>query len=185
MLNRREIALQDGEQGRVRPAGKDLGDEGATRHQRRDREIRRRLDEAHGAQMIGLGVADGIGRHVRQDEIGRPAERGDEAVGRFVGHEIHFQQHHAGQRLDRQQIDADDDGIGHYLAGNLRPAARRRAEVDDGLAAFEDMELLVELDELVGGAAPVSLGLGALHIGIVELPGEPARRLGGAGCARS
>ena len=59
---------------------------------------------------------------------------------------------------------------------DLAPAARRDAEVDDRLDALQQSEALVELEQLVGRAAAVILGLGALDIGVVELPLEPAGR---------
>ena len=65
---------------------------------------------------------------------------------------------------------------GDSAAHDLAPAARRDAEVDDRLHALQQAEPLVELEQFVGGAAAVILGLGALDVGVVELPLEPARR---------
>src|SRR5690606_32975677 len=78
--------------------------------------------------------------------------------------------------IGRQQIDADDVRLRQALAHHLGPAARRDAEIDDLARALEEAEPLVQLDQLVGGTAAIALRLGALHIGIVELPFEPARR---------
>ena len=63
------------------------------------------------------------------------------------------------------------------LAADVR---QRDAEVDHARDALEQSELLVELDQLVGGAAAIAFGLGLLHIGIVELALQPAGRTGGA-----
>ena len=67
-----------------------------------------------------------------------------------------------------------DPRAGRAAAHDLAPAARRDAEVDDRLDALEQAEALVELEQFVGGAAAIALGLGAADIGIVELPLEPA-----------
>ena len=41
--------------------------------------------------MVGLLMADGIGGHVRQDKVGRTAERGAQLLGRRLGHEIELE----------------------------------------------------------------------------------------------
>ena len=58
----------------VRAARQHLGDERAAGREHVAREISRRLDQPHRAQMIGLLVADRIGRHVRQHQIGLAAQ---------------------------------------------------------------------------------------------------------------
>jgi len=55
-------------------------------------------------------------------------------------------------------VDADDGPrLSHLLGGDLQPAAGRGAEVDDGVAALEQVRLLVDLFQLVGrpGAVPL------------------------------
>ena len=62
-----------------------------------------------------------------------------------------------------QKIDAEDFAFALGCAclggGDLRPAARRGAEIDDLLAAFQDVIARVDLDELVGGARTIALAL--------------------------
>src|SRR5438270_8276487 len=70
MLHACKAALQLGHQLMIRPAGEDLGDIGAARPKHLAREFQPCLDQCHGAQMVGLLVADGVRRHVRQDEVG-------------------------------------------------------------------------------------------------------------------
>ena len=65
---------------------------------------------------------------------------------------------------------------GRLAAHDLAPAARRNAEIDDRLDAFQQPEPLVELQQLVGGTAAVVLRLGAPDVRVVQLPFEPARR---------
>src|SRR5262249_39298477 len=62
------------------------------------------------------------------------------------------------------------------LGRDLGPAARRRAEVDHARAFFEQAMLVVDLDQLERGAAAKTFALGPRHVGIVELPLEPAPR---------
>jgi hypothetical protein len=49
------------------------------------------FDQPHRAQMIGLLVADRVGRHVRQDQIGLAAQFLGEDGGGGLVHEIHLQ----------------------------------------------------------------------------------------------
>ena len=146
----------------------------------------RGLDQAHRAQMIGLRVADGVRRHVGQDEIGRAAERLAQPVRRGVVHEIHLQDGRR-RRSDRSAAGRCRRSLacGRRWRTTWRPAARRDAEVDHALGALEEAEALVELDQFVGGARAIALGLGALHIGIVELALEPAGRADSCARARS
>ncbi len=55
-------------------------------------------------RCIGLRVADRIGGHVRQDQIGRAAQRLDQPFGRGVVHEIHLQDGRR-RRSDRPAAD--------------------------------------------------------------------------------
>ena len=64
--------------------------------------------------------------------------------------------------------------------GDFAPAARRRAEIDDARALFQQMKFVVDLGELVSGARAKTFALGARHIGIVDLAFEPGARGGRA-----
>ena len=66
-------------------------------------------------------------------------------------------------------------------AATWRPAAGRGAEIDDARAGLQQAVLVVDLDQLVGRARAIALALGGGHVGIVELPLEPALR--GGRCA--
>ena len=129
MLDGGEAALQLGDQGGVGAAGEDLGDEGAAGPKHLDREGRARLDQAHGAQMIGLRMADRIGRHVGKDEVGRAAQRLAQPAGRLIGHEVHLKDSRAGDRIGGQQIDADDRCLRQALSSP--PASSRPARCRD------------------------------------------------------
>src|SRR4029077_15965889 len=133
----------------------DFGDEGAVFGEVLDGEVDGGFDEAHGAQVVGLFVADGVGGHVGKDEGGGAAERFDQQRGGLVGHEVHFEQGDAGERVAGEEVDADHGRAAALHAHDLAPAAGGDAEVDDARGGFEQRELFVELDQLVGGAAAV------------------------------
>jgi hypothetical protein len=121
-------------------------------------------------------MADGVGGHVRQHQVGFPAKRLVQRLGRGFLHEVHFEDDDPVDRVGRQQVDADDPRFRDLATNNLRPAAGRNAKVDDPRAALQEAEPLVEFGQLVRRAAAISVGLGATHIGVVELPLEPADR---------
>ncbi len=105
----------------------------------------------------------GRGRgHVRQDDVGRvPPESVDQRGRRILVEEILQQQPDPGYRVDLEIVDADHERIAGLRAGglgcDLAPAARCGAEVHDPLPALEEFVLLVDLDQLEGGAgAPPS-----------------------------
>src|SRR6516165_1857203 len=112
--------------------------------------------------MVGRGVAaeDGTNR----DEGRRVAD-------------ISGQQHGAGQRGRLGDIDTDDNPVtADARDGDLGPAARRAAEIDDTLAKPQQAKALVELDQLEGGARSVAEPPRFGDIGVVELARQPARR---------
>ena len=110
-------------------------------------------------------------------------------VRRILVEEVHHSEVDAGDGVDIQEIDADHPALAlrraHLRRRDLRPAARRRAEVDHALAGLQQMILVVDLDELERGARAIALALGPRDIGIVELALEPARLGDGAFLARS
>ena len=170
------MLLEQRQQFGVGSASENLGDEGPAGCEVFDREPRRSFDQAHGPQVIGLFVAHGVRRHVGQHEVRRPAERFGQCRGRVFGHEVHLQDRHAVDRLARQQVDADHRRLGCALANHLAPAARRDAEIDHAVHAFEQGEALIELDQLISRAAAIAFRLGLLDVRVIKLPFEPAGR---------
>jgi len=67
------------------------------------------------------------------------------------------------------------------LRRDLAPAAGCCAEIENDHAGLQELVLVVDLFQLVGGARAKTFLLGAPHIGIVELALEPT--LGGNGTA--
>ena len=80
--------------------------------------------------MVGLRMADGVGRHVRQHEVGLGAERVAQRVGGGVVHEVHLEDLDPVDRFGLEQVDAGDPRARRAAAHDLAPAARRDAEVD-------------------------------------------------------
>src|SRR5690606_31599845 len=77
------------------------------------------------------------------------------------------------EEVDRRHLRRLLGGAGD-AGSDLRPAAGRGAEVDDAARTLEDLVLLVDLEQLVDGALAVALELGALHVGVVQMPLQPA-----------
>jgi EmrB/QacA subfamily drug resistance transporter len=175
-----EVALQQVEQILFRAALERLGEEMAAGLEHADREIGGDLDQMHGAQVVRLAVADGRRGHVGEHHVGHAADRLDQLSRRVVVEEIHLQDLDAGHRVHLQVVDRRDTlvGVGRpdTLDGDLAPAAGCRAEVDHPLALLEDVVLIVDLDQLVRRPRTHALGLGPLHVGIVDLALDPAAR---------
>ena len=64
---------------------------------------------------------------------------------------------------DGEEVEAEDEGTGGRAGdGDLKPAAGGGAEVEHAAGAVEEPELVVELEELEGGARAVALLLGEM-----------------------
>ncbi len=96
--------------------------------------------KADDAQLIGFLMPGRIGRHVGKDDIGFAAEPFHEPLRRILAQKIHDLELDARQRLHVEKIDADDPSFALLRANlarrHLRPAAGRRAKIDDPLAGF-------------------------------------------------
>ena len=88
MAHRGEVALQVGEQRAFRAALQNLGQEGAAGGQHGAGEIGRGFGEADDAQVVGLPVAGGVGRHVGEHHVGRAAERRVSRSGALSSQEV-------------------------------------------------------------------------------------------------
>ena len=87
--------------------------------------------------------------------------------------DVLHQRHALGDRLDRRQVDADDDRIlGHVLARDLHPRARRGAEVEAALGLGEEVVLLVELQQLERRTRPIPALLGQVVEFVEALLGD-------------
>src|SRR3546814_12205863 len=87
--------------------------------------------------MIGLRMADGVGGHVGEDEVGRAAERFLEPIGRLFVHEVHLEDRDTVEWIGGEKVDADHARLRKPLPHDLAPAPRRDAEVDDALRALQ------------------------------------------------
>ena len=136
------------------------------------------LDEADDAQLIGLAVAGGVGRHVGEDAVGAAAEPFAQARRRLGVVEIHLPELDAVDRVHLQKVDGDHPAPALARSDarrrDLAPAAGRGAEIDDALAGLEELIFLVDLDELVGRARAIAFAPRLGDIRVVELAFEPA-----------
>ena len=93
---------------------------------------------------------------------------------------IHDLEFDALDRGDIEEIDADHPAVAvarvHRRGGDLRPAARRRAKVDDLLAAPEQVIFVGDFNQLVGRAGAKPLAPRLRDKRIVQLTGQPQSR---------
>ena len=177
MPDRREIALERGEQRPFRASTQHLAKEGAALLEHLAGKQRRRLRQGHDLQVVGLPVAGRISRHVRKHEVGFSVQDCLQPVGGVRLEEIEREDMHARERRHFEPVDRDHapaslagaDPLGRDLA----PTARRGAEIDDFRARPQQAIFVIELDQLEGRARAEALALGACHIGVVELAFEP------------
>jgi hypothetical protein len=86
--------------------------------------------------------------------------------------EVHLQDVGRLDRIDGQQVDADQ--LGHAaLHGDLQPTPWRAAQVDDADTLLEEAELLVDLADLEGRAAAIAHGARLGRERVVDLPLQP------------
>jgi hypothetical protein len=85
-----------------------------------------------------------------------------------------LQESHVAQRVHRQQIDGDHAAArARFRRGNLRPAARCRAEIDDDHARLQQLVARRDFDQLVRRARAIAFRLRALHVDIVDVLHHP------------
>ena len=65
--------------------------------------MRGRLGKRHDAQMVGLPMAGGVGRHVGEDDVGLAVQHGLEPVRRGFVEEIELQELNAGDRVSSRE----------------------------------------------------------------------------------
>ena len=96
-------------------------------------ELRRRFRQRHDAQMVGLAVAGGIGRHVGKNHVGRsPPSIALRRSGAAASRKSSLTKFDAGNRFHVENIERDDAAtFADAARGHFAPAARRRAEIDD------------------------------------------------------
>src|SRR5438876_536536 len=148
-----------------------------------------RLPADAGAELaLRTPTPRGDRRHNRQHHIGRPAEQSLDFVARARIEKVAPDEADTGDRCHLQTIDGDNFPPPLRAADasrrDLAPAAGRGTEIDHPRARLEQMVLVVDLDELEGGAATKTLALGARHVRVVELSLEPKLRRQRAALAR-
>jgi hypothetical protein len=101
-------------------------------------------------------MTHGVRRHVAKDDVRGPAKHFLQARWRGVIQKIQPGEFDIGDRLDFEQIDCNHSAAAlpgfHALSRYLTPASRRRTEIEHLLAGLQDAVLVVDLDQLEGGA---------------------------------
>ena len=93
---------------------------------------------------------------------------------RFLA-KIALQEVHPGDALHGQDVQRNHlAAVAQPVAHQLRPAARRRAEVDHGDARLQQAVTLDQFFQFVHRTRTQALGLGFLHKFIVEMFAQPA-----------
>ena len=112
---------------------------------------------------------------------GSPPSASISFAGRVVVEEIHLQHGRARHRVHAEIVDADDaraarpcDFARAAATWHQPPGAAPRSMTF--MPGFRMLVAVVDLDQLVGGARAIALGLGALHIGVVDVALQPAAR---------
>ena len=136
-------------------------------------EMRRHFAQMHRAQVVGALVTGRWCGHVGNHEIRRAAQRFHQQARGLVLKEVHLHEMHAWQCIHFQKVDGRDANVGvgriRHLGGNLRPASWCRAKVDDALGVFEDMVLIVDLQQLEGRASAIPFELCPLDVRVVDM----------------
>ena len=109
-------ALELRDERRVRASGEHLGERTPLPASAPLRKVQAGFDQGHGAQMVGLRMADGVRRHVRKNEVGGTAERVLEPSGAASSMKSIWSMVTPSIASVGKQVDPDD----------ARPGARRR-----------------------------------------------------------
>ncbi|MNC50024.1 hypothetical protein D3C75_992420 [compost metagenome] len=153
----------------------DLDQEVAARTQHAGGQIQGQLAQVHGARLVGRAYATHIGGHVGNHKVDRMlADRLEDLREHHIVGEVALDEGDIGDAVHRQDVRGDQAPlVADHPTGDLRPAARRRAEVDHGHARPQDAVLLLDFQQFVAGARTVAVLLRHLHVGIVEMLFQP------------
>ncbi len=177
MLDAGKIAFELGKELGFGPALQHFAKKASARGKHFAGEIRGRFRKSHDAQMVGLPVARRVRRHVGKHQVGATAEHGLQALRRSLVEKIELEKIDTRDWLHVQNIKRDHASTRTDTPRrDFAPAARRRAEVNDARARFQQMIFVVDLGELIGRAGAKSLTLGTGDIRIFDLALQPCAR---------
>ena len=132
-------------------------------------------------EVVGALVAGGVRRHVGEHHVGRARRAAPRAARARRIEEIELREVDARRAAPSRGCRSPPPGPCPAAADTRAPPpgssrrARRRGRRTRA-PGFEETVLVVDLDQLEGGARAKAFALGARHIGIVELALEPALR---------
>src|SRR3989442_11523607 len=154
-----------------RLAVKSFDKENPVRLQRLAAKIDRGPRELEQARLVDVPDARQIRRNARQNHLGfRPPQPPDENFSPKIA----LQHRHPGDGGDRQKINRDDlPARLDLLRGHLRPAARRRAQVDHRHARTKQTLFSIQLEKLEGGARAITLLLRFPDVRIGDVAAQP------------
>ncbi len=161
----------------------DLDQEIAARPQHTAGQVQRQFAEIHGARLVGGPHSTHIGGHIGNHKVYRMiADRLEDPREHRVLGEVALDEGDVGDAVHLEDVRSDQPAaVADHPAGDLRPPARRGAQVDHGHARTQDAVLLLDLQQLVAGARAIAIALGHLHVGIVEMFFQPTLAGFGAG----
>ena len=133
-----------------------------------------RFNQRHCPQMIGLGMANSVRRHIGQHEVCRATKLFLKPSGGGIIHKIHLGNDHPFDGIDWQQINPHYHCQGATPPHHLRPSAGCNAQINHPFHAFEERKSLIQFEQLEGSAAAIAFGFGLLDVGIIQLSREPA-----------
>jgi B12-binding domain/radical SAM domain protein len=160
-----------------------LRDEVRARLERLAHRVERKLEEVHAGRLVGGVDARDVGRDVRDDQVELGAvEPFEDLLDHDVFGEVALDEIDVGDPIHRQDVGREHAALRTDAAGrDLRPAARRGAEVHDPHAGFEQAIPLVQLDQLVGGARTIAVLLRLFDVRVVDVSLQPEAAALGAG----
>ena len=143
-------------------------------------ELQYEIAQILAARCVGGVDSAQIRRHIRNDQVGRPALQGfdETALDGFLT-KIALDRLHPLDRLDRQQVQSDHPPaqtprtVRQALNDHLGPTARRGPQLHHRRRGPDQPIAVVDLDQLVGCARAVTVAGSRLYVRVGQVPLDP------------